>query len=66
MIPIPKTNIIIDYKIIHMRTFGLSMQNKGPAIVKLTVFHVFFMVIIILYGYILYYFALIVQMCACK
>ena len=35
----PKTVIIIDYKIIHMRTFGLSMQNKGPAIVKLTIFH---------------------------
>ena len=44
MIPMPKTVIIIDYKIIYMRTFGLSMQNKGPAIVKLTVFHVFFMV----------------------
>ena len=39
MIAMPKTVIIIDYKIIHMRTFGLSMQNKGPAIVKLTIFH---------------------------
>ena len=44
MIPIPKTVIIIDYKIIHMRTFGLSMQNKGPTIVKWTIFHGFCMV----------------------
>ena len=41
MIPMPKTVFIIDYKIIHMRTFGLSIQNMGPAIVKLTIFHGF-------------------------
>ena len=35
MIPMSKTVIIIDYKIIYMRTFGLSMQNKGPAIARL-------------------------------
>ena len=39
MIPMPKTVIIIDIKIIHMRTFGLSIQNKGPATVKLGNFH---------------------------
>ena len=45
MIPMPKTVIIIDIKIIHMRTFGLSIQNKGPATVKLgNFFHGYSMV----------------------
>ena len=35
MIPMTKTVIIIDYKIFHRRTFGLSIQNNGPATVKL-------------------------------
>ena len=40
MIPMTKTVIIIDFKISHMRTLGLSIQNTtGPATVKLTIFH---------------------------
>ena len=44
MIPMTKTVIIIDIKIFHMRTFGLSIQNKGPATVKLGNFHGYSMV----------------------
>ena len=33
-----------NIKIIHMRTFGLSIQNKGPATVKLGNFHGYSMV----------------------
>ena len=40
-IPMTKTVIIIDIKIIHKRTFGLSIQNNGPATVKLTIFQLF-------------------------
>ena len=39
MIPMTKTVIYIDYKIFHMRTLGLSIQNNEPATVKLTIFH---------------------------
>ena len=39
MIPMTKIIIIIDYKIFHMRTLGLSIQKNGPATVKLTIFH---------------------------
>ena len=34
-----KTVIIIEISIIHKRPFGHSIQNKGPATVKLTFFH---------------------------
>ena len=36
-----KIVIIIDYKIFHMRTFGLSIQKNGPATVKWTIFQLF-------------------------
>ena len=36
-----KTVIFIDYKIFHMRTFGLTIQRNGPATVKLTIFQLF-------------------------
>ena len=39
MIPMTKTVIIIDIKIIHKRIFGLSIQNKGPSTVKFTIFY---------------------------
>ena len=41
MIPMPKNVIIIDIKIIHRCTFILSIENNGPATVKLTIFQLF-------------------------
>jgi len=35
MFPMTKTVIIIDYKIFHMRTLGLSIKSNGPVTVKL-------------------------------
>ena len=40
-IPMPKNVIIIDIKIIHRCTFGLSIENNGLATVKLTIFSYF-------------------------
>ena len=60
----PKTVIIIDYKIFHMRTLGLLIQNNGPATVKLTIFHNHGNYPILQLQVL--YFVLIDQMCACE
>ena len=38
-VPIPKTFIMMNIKIVYKRTFGLSIRNMGPATVKLANCH---------------------------